>query len=345
VHLAVEAGLVGLALQALDGTKIQAVASGRTGWSRERMEKLLAALDKEADQTEKQVEQESAPLPRFVLPETLQAKESLRAAVQQGLKTLDQRERAHFHPHEPEAQRMQCDGKNRFGYNAQAVVDSQRGVAMAADVTPHENDFGQLAPMTQAALQNAGPTAQAVTVADTGYSSGPDLQNADQAQLKILCRPQEGAPSKDKPYHACHFHYDSAGDTVTCPRGERLQFERARQKKGQSVRVFRCHCRDCPVQAQCSREKGGRSSTAHASTALVQAMRERLKDPIQKEQLEKRGRIVELHFARVKEQAGFRRWTMRGLENVRAQWDLVCAALNLRILIQAWQWKIQTQPA
>ena len=45
VQVAVRTGAVGLALQALDGTKIQAGASTPAGWSKEYMEKLLAQLD------------------------------------------------------------------------------------------------------------------------------------------------------------------------------------------------------------------------------------------------------------------------------------------------------------
>src|SRR6476646_8516708 len=58
VRLALKAGLVGLALQAVDGTKIQAAASPESSWSKARMEKLLAALDEEVNQSEKQLDQE-----------------------------------------------------------------------------------------------------------------------------------------------------------------------------------------------------------------------------------------------------------------------------------------------
>jgi transposase len=51
-QLALRSGAVGLVLQALDGTKIEAAASGYSGWSKEDMEKLLAALDTALDQTE-----------------------------------------------------------------------------------------------------------------------------------------------------------------------------------------------------------------------------------------------------------------------------------------------------
>ena len=43
------------------------------------------------------------------------------------------------------------------------------------------------------------------------------------------------------------------------------------------------------------------------------------------------------HLARLKHLMGFRRWTVRGLENVRAQWALLCATLNLRVLYGHWK--------
>jgi len=58
-QLAVRAGAVGLVLQALDGTKIEAAASGHSGWSQEYMDKLLAALDAALDQTEVALLQEN----------------------------------------------------------------------------------------------------------------------------------------------------------------------------------------------------------------------------------------------------------------------------------------------
>src|SRR5271163_555543 len=58
-QLALRTGAVGLVLQALDGTKIEAAASGYSGWSKEYMEKLLAALDAALDQTDLALAQEN----------------------------------------------------------------------------------------------------------------------------------------------------------------------------------------------------------------------------------------------------------------------------------------------
>jgi len=170
VQLAVKAGLVGLALQAVDGTKIQAAASSHSGWSKEHMDKLLAALDGELNEMEKQLEQEG-PSPdgtAYRLPQELEQREALRTAVKAGLEQLEQDSRTHYHPKEPEARRMKCEGKRPFAYNAQAVVDETHGVVVAADITLEETDNHELVRMVEQAQQNTGTAKAVLTVADGG---------------------------------------------------------------------------------------------------------------------------------------------------------------------------------
>ena len=186
VQLALDAGLVGLVLQALDGTKIQAAASSHSGWTKEHMQKLLAALDAELDATEHQIQTEGPgdETHRYRLPETLADRQALRERVRAGLDQLAQDGRQHYHPHEPEARRMKCEGKTPFAYNAQAVVDERAGIVLAADVTVEETDGGQLVPMIQQAQSHTGaPTDATTTVADGGYGSGADLAAAAAQEL------------------------------------------------------------------------------------------------------------------------------------------------------------------
>jgi transposase len=226
-QLALKAGLVGLVLQAVDGTKIQAVASGRSGWSQEQMSKLLRALEKELEETESQIESEGEPpaAAAYRLPENLQDKQALHEVVKTGLAQLQVSGRKHYHPEEPEALRMSCDGKNRFGYNAQVVVDEKAGVIVAAEVIDQENDTGQLAPMVQQAAEVVSqPGAAPVTVADSGYGAGTDIAKASECQFNVLVYPQEGQSSKDNPYHARYFRYEAEQQRVICPQGQELEF-------------------------------------------------------------------------------------------------------------------------
>lgn len=342
VQLAVHTGAVGLALQALDGTKIQAAASTATGWNKERMEKLLAALDAALDDTELKIVAENAdlptPAPAVSLPACLAERQALRQQIQKGLAQLAADGRAHYHPVEPEARRMKLRGHTRYAYNAQAVADEKEGVIVACEVTRHENDGGQLAPLTEQAQENLGVAArQTVTVADPGYGTGADVAAAAERELNVLVSPAEGTPAGDHPYAAQHFTYEPAAHSVTCPRGQRLDYEGSTTKKGMVAQRFRCHCRDCPVRAQCTSDPKGRQIEVWPHTPAVQAMRQRLKDEGARRQLAQRREIIERRFGQIKQHDGFRRWTGWGLENVRTQWALLCTALNLRVLYGRWR--------
>ena len=61
-------------------------------------------------------------------------------------------------------------------------------------------------------------------------------------------------------------------------------------------------------------------------------MAERLKTPEGKAHYRRRKVIPEPVFGWIKQALGFRRFSMRGLERVKAEWDLICLAVNLKRL-------------
>jgi hypothetical protein len=259
----------------------------------------------------------------------------LRQEIKKGLAQLAADGRQHYHPVEPEARRMKLpNGTNRFAYNAQALADEKEGVILACEATRQETDSGQLVPLIQQAQQNVGPAALATTtLADAGYGGGADLQAAAQEQKDELVPPSEGGGQKH-PYAAKYFHYDASVQTVTCPRGQKLDYQGQTIKRQRVVHRYRCHCRDCPVRVQCTADPKGRQIEIWPHTTAVQAMRKRLSvDP----RWPRRAQIIEQPFAQIKQHDGFRRWTMWGLENVQVQWSLLCTALNLRVLYRRWK--------
>jgi transposase len=337
-QLALRTGAVGLVLQALDGTKIEAAASGYSGWSKEYMEKLLAALDAALDQTELALLQENPEAPGYRLPAGLAGRQALREKIKAGLAQLAADGRNHYHPLEPEARRMKVGGVNRFAYNAQAVTDGQEGVIVACEADRQETDGGQLAPLIEQARENLGVAAlETLTLADTGYGAGADLQAAREKQLPVLVPPAEGKPAHDNPYASLHFYYDPQARTVTCPQNRRLDYEGHTDKAGQRVERYRCHCQDCPVRAQCTRDPKGRQIEVWPHTEVVQAMRAELQTPLGQAVYQQRSQLIERRFGQIKQHDGFRRWTVWGLEAVRTQWALLCATLNLRILYKRWR--------
>ena len=346
VQVAARTGAIGLALQALDGTKIQAAASTPQGWSKEYMEKLLAQLDAALDELELQVVQANADVeaPGYRLPAGLAERQALREQIKTGLAQLAADGRKSYHPVEPEARRMKVGDTNRYAYNAQAVADAQAGIIVACQATRQETDHGQLVPMIQQARENLGVAAQdTVTLADTGYGAGAELQAAVENQMTVLVPPAEGTPAKANPYATQHFHYDPARQSVTCPQGRPLDHEGHTTKDGVRVERHRCHHGDCPVRAQCTRDPKGRQLEVRPHTAVVQAMRAALQEPLTRARWRQRSTIIEPRFGQIKQHDGFRRWTVWGLEGVQTQWSLLCATLNLRVIYA--RWRVSRPPA
>ena len=60
-----------------------------------------------------------------------------------------------------------------------------------------------------------------------------------------------------------------------------------------------------------------------------QAMAHKLRTEAGRSIYKMRKAIVEPVFGQIKERRGFRRFSLRGLSNVRAEWKLVCATANL----------------
>lgn len=86
VRVAAQAGLVDLALHAVDGTKVMAQCSGRTAWRRKDLEKMLPAVDRAIEEILSNIESEpSETQGGYELPESLQDGERLREEIQKSV--------------------------------------------------------------------------------------------------------------------------------------------------------------------------------------------------------------------------------------------------------------------
>jgi transposase len=339
VRIAASENLVGMVLHALDGTKIVSRASESEGWHRSSLEKKLKQLDEAIHDVMAQTEQaDNQATGESRLPEQLQDRQKLREMIQDQLKRMNEEDRDHLNPVDPEARVMKCRSRMKFAYNAQAVVDEQSGLIVAADVVTDESDNYQLVPMLEQVEENLGKVA-AETVADTGYVAGSGLAEAEQKHYPVLVNmPSDGKP--DPPYDASHFDYDAEKDQCVCPRGEILKYESNKQRdkaRPYAVRVYRCQSyATCPVRWQCSKNKKGRTIEIHPHRDALMRQRLKQQEESKREALKKRGKTVEPIFGWCKEGMDFRRWTVCGREKVKTQWLLLCSAMNLRRLYKNW---------
>jgi len=91
---------------------------------------------------------------------------------------------------DPESRMMKTTDGFHYAYNAQASVDETSQVVLAAEVSTHAGDVGQLLPTIDATTANlcaAGVTARPATyIADAGYCSEDNLAAAQEAGLDVL---------------------------------------------------------------------------------------------------------------------------------------------------------------
>lgn len=329
VRVALEANLVGMVLQAVDGTKIPSAASRATGWHRADLKKILAAVDERIEKLEREIAEAKDGGTEIDdrLPRKLQNETQLRATVEEALRTLDQHEREHMHRHDAQARMMKGGTSERieFAYNAQAVCDASHGIVVAEAVVEDENDQQQLAPMLEQVQDNTGRMADQ-TLADSGYETAESLAKAEALEASVIVA-QRVDPDKVGPYHLARFTYDEQAGTVHCPIGQQLRRVgiATHYEKPHPLTRYRCDVwKNCPVGKLCSKKKRHRRKMA---------------DGENKKSLRRRSEIIERLFGQIKGNDEFRRWMFRGKEKVAAQWTMICTVVNLKKLIAAQLWQ------
>jgi hypothetical protein len=310
-------------------------------WQKQKLEKTLGRLDELLTRVMREVEEGQEPgCEEYRLPEGLQEKMRLQQTIRAKLAELESEEREQMHSGEREAQVMKMPEGKKLGYNAQVVVDSKATIIVAADVTTDQNDKFQLIPMIEAVEETMGSAAQE-TVADSGYLSGEQLAKAEQRQTEVLVSLKELETQEQRggEFHSSKFVYEKERDCWICPLGEALTLQGMSKScnKRYAVRTYRCRSfKQCPVRWQCSQDKQGRKLAVTPHHEVVVRQKEKQQDQQKRDLIKKRMGIVEPVFAWIKQLMGFRRWTVSGLEKVKAQWALLCAVVNLSKMYPRW---------
>ena len=97
-------------------------------------------------------------------------------------------------------------------------------------------------------------------------------------------------------------------------------------------------CQACPAFRACTRAKEiGRSLAIGPHDAALRRHRSWMSTSAAKEAYGVRKQLVEPVFGIIKEQQGARRFLLRGLVNVAAEWTMLATAFNLRTLCRVWR--------
>lgn len=236
------------------------------------------------------------------------------------------------------------------GYNIQAVVsplkvpetDKAGGVLITAvDTVQDAEDHHQLVNMLEQAEDTIGKKAD-ITLADTGYHSGANLAVCEQRKQKVAIPESQG--HRLNPTHHNRFSYDANTDSYVCPLGQTLTFSETRHVVKKVVRVYGglgAVCRLCSSFGVCTKNRyRGRELLIGPYETVLRHHREWMATQEAKLEYKRRKELSEPAFGIIKEQMGFRRFLLRGLNNAKAEVVMMATAFNMLTLYRAWRWRL-----
>jgi transposase len=350
VRTAVNMDLVDLAVQAIDGTKLQANAAKDRTYDAKGLQRLLERTETVIEELEKQNEAGDDP-PPVHLPEKLRQAQVLRTEVKNAIERLAAESRLEkINLTDNDAKFIKSRQGVVAGYNVQTVVsplkltdpDKTGGMFVTAvDAVQDADDHHQLVNMLEQAEEMTGKKAD-ITLADAGYHSGANLAACEERK-QIVAIPESQEQRAKPPYHN-DFSYDADTDSYACSLGQTLKFLEIRSVTNKIVRVYgglEAVCRLCSAFGVCTKNRyRGRELLIGRYDTLLRNHRNWMATPLAKMAYRRRKELSEPTFGILKEQLGFRRFLLRGLDNVKAETFMVAAAFNLRSLYRIWhrQW-------
>jgi hypothetical protein len=205
--------------------------------------------------------------------------------------------------------------------------DAEAAERLLADLLPGDQDSAAGQDSGQAATRAVGESQPAV-YGDAAYGSGELIGRLDGAGIYngIKCQPPaavKGCFPKDR------FTIDLDGKTVTCPAGVTVPIRPATGRHAGAAR-FGVACRTCPLAAQCTTAKEGRTITIGPHEDRLAAARIRQADPAWRADYRATRPKVERKISHLmRRRHGGRRARVRGLVKAAADFALLAAAVNL----------------
>jgi transposase len=304
-----------------------------------------------------------APLPSF-MGETLRGQKRQRAQYLRAQAVLRDRHRANGRRRKDKRKKSEQirlaigDPSAPFGldklntyrplYNVQAMSDIGTDLVLAHATTQTTTDSGQLVPMIDLTNQLTNRRLEEVYV-DSGYPSGEELAECEKRNTTVYAPWNENSFTEAKRAKAGRneqipkdqFTFDPSIPGYRCPQGNVLRYrERTSKQKANGeyvpLEIYQADpsdCACCPLKARCVRgPSGARTVRRHEHQEMIDALKERMKDPEAKKKYRDRGCTVERRFGDLKTHRGLQRFSGRTPERADAQVGLTVLAHNLLTL-------------
>ncbi|MGB0064532.1 MAG: IS1182 family transposase [Terracidiphilus sp.] len=329
-----EAGLVKLGHVSIDGTKIKANASKHKAMSYKRMTETEARLKQEIDAllaaAEKTDAAEDAQYGRDrhgdELPAELQRRESRLQKITEAMAALEERAKE-----EAAQQRIEVEQKL-----AEREKEEKRTGKKTRGRKPQLPDPEQSKPEDTAQRNFVDPESRIMPDgANKGsFVQGYNAQIAVDAASQVIVAAEVTQQTNDK-----HQLLPMIAQIVT-NLGQKPEKVSADTGYFSESNVTDESVKNVDLYIATGRDKHGDAVETSCGppapgASPKEAMRKKLRTEAGHAVYKMRKAIVEPVFGQIKQQRGFRRFSLRGKENVRREWRLVCAASNLLKLFRA----------
>ena len=318
LKLAEKAGLVKLGHVALDGTKIKANASKHKAMSYARMKKREAELNAEVERWLKAAEAADAEEDKLhgskrgdEMPDWMADKEKRLAKIREAKAELEAEAKAAAEEEtrrraEAEARRL-AEGRKKNGKTPAPPSAEPDGKA--------QRNF-------------TDPDSRILKTKD-GYIQGYNAQAAVDAKAQIIVAHALTASMSD------HGQLVGLIDGIEGNLGAKPKEASADSGYLSEANLQALAGRAINAYVATGRAKHPADNKRKVSGPLTQTMRDKLKRAGWRSRYRLRKQIVEPVFGQIKQARGFRQFLLRGIENVKAEWALICTAHNLTKLASA----------
>jgi len=316
------AGLVKLGHVALDGTKLRANASKHKAMSYGRMVKKEKELREEVKRLLQEAQACDAREDALYgkgkkgdeLPQELRFKESRLKKIQEAMKALEEEALK-----EAERKREQQSKENRRGRPPKAPSDKPSSNRQRNFTDPDSRIMKDSSTKSFEQCYNcqAAVDEKAQVIVAAHVTQDPNDKEQLEPMLKGILQNADGEKPKALTADAGYFSEENCkilakskidGYVATC-----------KPKHGEKV------------------PSAPRGPIAKGAT-IKERMTRKLRTLKGRMTYSKRKQIVEPVFGQAKEIRGFRRFSLRGFENVSSEWDLICLTHNLLKLFRSGQW-------
>src|SRR5215469_12166346 len=240
---------------------------------------------------------------------------------------------------DPDATVMQTKGGVDLGYHTHMVVDGGKArVILEVLVTPSEVMDNQ--PMLNLLWRTRFRWklwSRHVT-GDRKYGTEDNLVAIEDQSIRAYI-PIPDLDHRTGFFSSQEFTYDAERDLYVCPAGKELHYFAAHStERSRRYRAYAKDCNHCPLKAQCTTGKQGRSLCRSVNEACLDRVRAYQSTEPYKKALRKRQFWVEPLFARSKDWHGMRRFRLRRLWRVNSEPLMIAAGQNLKRLLKKRGW-------